>query len=129
MLASRGLITALRRPVLIRFAHPFGAACRQSISAALRFRRLPAAGGVHNALSQELLQQRKNAAIRDLFADAGQQLILRDAVEISFDVGVHHPGVSSIQQGFDARSRMLFCSSFTFLASFPPRSLPASTLL
>ena len=58
------------------------------------FGRLPSFATLHHPLGQELFQQPEHAPVRDLFPHAGQELRLGDAVEVSFEVRVHYPGVS-----------------------------------
>jgi hypothetical protein len=53
---------------------------------------LPPFACFHDSLVQGLLQQRQHPAVRDLFPYAGQQLLLRDAVEVSFEIRVHRGG-------------------------------------
>ena len=63
-----------------------------------RFGRAPFLRAFHDALSQELLQQAQNAAVRYLCLHQNHQLVLRYVVEVSFDVGIHHPCVSCSEQ-------------------------------
>ena len=70
-----------------------------SLRSALRG-RLPAPTRFQHALLQILFQQPQEASVGDFLFHQLQQLVLWDAVEVAFQVGVHHPRLTLREQGF-----------------------------
>src|SRR5215469_1669092 len=74
-------------------------------------RRPPARHVLHDVLLEEALDQRQNRPVTDRALDPGHQPVVRDAVEITLQVGVHHPGQPRLQQPIDFPQRVLATTS------------------
>ena len=57
--------------------------------------RCPSFQSFDDVLSQPARQQFQQAAIADAFFDPFFQQGMRDAVEVAFEVGIHHMGVAA----------------------------------
>ncbi len=66
---------------------------------------------VQDARLQKRFDQRQHAAVGDLFLQARQQTIVRNRVEIAFQIGVHDMHVAGLQQLIDSPQRVFATSS------------------
>ena len=84
----------------------------------------PPLHALHDVLAQIALDQLQDAPIADLLFYPRHQPVVRDRVEIAFQVGVHHVGVAFLQQPIDFPQRILATSSRTeAVAALPERRL------
>jgi hypothetical protein len=75
---------------------------------------------LHDVLPQEAFYQRQNASVADLFRYPRHQPVVRDRVEVALQVGVHHMGVTFLQQPVDLPQRVLAAAFRTeAVAAFP----------
>ena len=62
---------------------------------------------VEDSLFKETLDQRQDTAVLHLLADQGHQAVLRDRVEIAFQVGIDNEDVSALEQFLHPPQRVL----------------------
>ena len=88
--------------------------CTRSHHRSLRrplFGRFPALQAVHHSRFQVLFQQGQQAPVTHPFFDSRQQRVMRNGVEVALEVGVHHPGVSALQQAIHPSQRVFAAPS------------------
>ncbi len=69
-------------------------------------RRSPARHILHDVLLEEAFEQRQDRAVADRARHQRHQPVVRDAVEIALQVGIHHPGVALLEQPIDFPQRV-----------------------
>src|SRR6266571_3245885 len=70
------------------------------------FGRTPPFAGFHHTLLEHPSDQFQNGSIGNVLGDYGQEFILRYAIEIAFEVGVHHPDFPLLEELNDSPKRV-----------------------
>ncbi len=68
---------------------------------------------IHDALIQKTLNQRQHARIRDLRLDEIHQAVLRDRIEVTFQISIDDVDVTGFQQFRHATKRVMTTASMT----------------
>ena len=76
-------------------------------------RRPPARHVLHDVLLEKAFEQRQHKPVADRTFDQGHQPVVRDAVKIALQVGIHHPGEPVLRQPVDFPQRVLATASRT----------------